>query len=117
MAEARATSLRLALSSHERGRGNRYPSPLRARVVAFAQARRGEGATWVQIAAELGLELETVRRWCLKSNDAVAAPAILPVEIVADSGAAAGLSIVSPSGVRVEGVTLAEVIAVLRAVG
>lgn len=66
------------------------------------------------IASELGLQLETVRRWCLRSDAVESATAILPVEIVDE--ARGSLSIVSPSGVRGEGAALAEVIAVLRAV-
>ncbi|HEX4353202.1 MAG TPA: hypothetical protein VHZ95_09815 [Polyangiales bacterium] len=113
MTNARATSLRRELTHHERGRGNRYPVALRDRVVGYAEARRAEGASWVVIASELGLQIETVRRWCLRDQTAEPVAAMIPVEII--DAPRATLSIVSPSGVRVEGATLAEVIAVLRA--
>jgi hypothetical protein len=82
--------------------------------VAYAQVRRAESASWARIAEELGLQYETVRRWCLDAN-AVGSRAILPVEVVAD--VKGSLAVVAPSGVRIEGVTLADAIAVLRAIG
>ena len=115
MSEAQAFSLRRALSSHEGRRGRRYPRVLRERVVAYGQVRRAEHASWALIASELGLQFETVRRWCLDANAVVASRAILPVEIVAD--VRPSLAVVAPSGVRIEGVTLADAIAVLRALG
>jgi hypothetical protein len=115
MSEAQASSLRRALSSHTGGRGRRYPRVLRERIVAYAQVRRAESASWARIAAELELQYETVRRWCLDANAVVASRAILPVEVVGDLRAS--LAVVAPSGLRIEGVTLADAIAVLRALG
>jgi hypothetical protein len=112
MSKARAVALRRELSLHERGRGRRYPHALRDRVAAFAEARRVDGASWAEIGAELGLRLETVRRWCAH-NEVPASCAILPVEIVAEARTV--LTVVAPSGLRVEGVTLAEVVALLQA--
>jgi len=116
MSEAQALSLRRALASHPRSRGRRYPRALRGRVVAYARARRDQGASWARIASELGLQFETVRRWCIGADAiVVASPTILPVEIVADSPTS--LVVVARTGVRVEGVTLADAIALLRALG
>jgi hypothetical protein len=55
------------------------------------------------------------RRWCLDANAVVASRAILPVEVVVD--VRPSLTVVSPSGVRIESITLADAIAVLRALG
>jgi hypothetical protein len=115
MSDAEASLLRRALSSHAGGRGRRYPRVLRERIVAYAQVRRSESASWARIAAELRLQLETVRRWCLDAKAVVASRAILPVEVVADERPS--LTVVAPSGVRIEGVTRADAIAVLRELG
>src|SRR5262252_2473451 len=113
MKEREVRSLRQALSLHQPARGKRYPDELRGRVVGYALSRREEGASWVTIATELGLMFETVRRWSIDPNKRSASRSMKPVEIVPDDRE--GLAIVTPSGVRAEGLTLAHVIAVLRA--
>jgi hypothetical protein len=62
------SSLRVALASHQPARGKRYSPGLKARVIEFAQSRRGEGASWEQISGDLGVALETARRWCLAAE-------------------------------------------------
>ncbi len=105
-------SLLRALSAHHPGRGKLYAPGTQARVVEFARGRRADGASWNQIAGELGMRFETVRRWCSR------APTMRAVEVVADAPRSGGsIAVVSPSGHRLEGLTLAEAIAVLRALG
>ena len=71
------------------------------------------------MANELGLRIETLRRWCV-GREPDASPSrvvkLRPVEVVAES-ATRELSVVSRSGLRVEGLTLEDVVALLRAVG
>jgi hypothetical protein len=107
--------LRRALLSHRPARGKLYAPEVQATVVEFAQGRRGEGASWKQIASELGLRFETVRRWC--SGASSPGPVLKRVEVVDEDDTASGLSIVSPSGHRLEGLRLHDAIAVLRALG
>jgi hypothetical protein len=112
-----ARRLRELLAGQERGRGKRYDRTLRERIVAFAERRRAEGRSWAAIATELGARFETVRRWCRgRRPDTRSALALRRVEVVADR-AAPPLAIVSRAGLRVEGATLDEVIAILRTVG
>jgi transposase-like protein len=110
-----ASALRTALASHEAGRGKRYPAELKARIIEFARARRSEGASWAQIAADLGVAFETVRRWCLASESR-SSRALVPVRIVHDT-AERTVSIGSPGGYRIDGLTLHEAVTVLRALG
>jgi hypothetical protein len=98
------------------GRGVRYPVAVRERVIDYARARRVEGASWAHVASELGLRFETVRRWCHAGGGVERPRAIRPVEIVVGDQRMA-LSIVTPSGIRVEGATLEDTIALLRALG
>lgn len=114
-----ARRLREHLAAQERGRGKRYDRALRERIVAFAELRRAEGRSWAATAKELGARFETVRRWCRGRRAATAttsALALRRVEVVADR-AATPLAVVSRGGLRVEGATLDEVIAILRTVG
>jgi hypothetical protein len=59
-----AASLRNAIHAHGPSRGKRYDGPLKSRIVAFVRSRREQDASFAEIAAELGLCFETVRRWC-----------------------------------------------------
>ena len=112
-----ARLLRQAIEAHDRGRGRRYSPELRARVAAFAEKRRAEGATWKAIATELGATFETVRRWGRRPpRSSRSALALRPVEVVAKP-VASSLAIVALSGLRVEGVTLDDVIVLVRALG
>lgn len=115
MTARHAASLRAALAWHEPARGKRYSPALKTRIVEYAQSRRSEGASWVEIAGDIGVGFETLRRWCM-----AAAPkpsrSMVPVRVVADR-AERTMSIVSAGGHRIEGLTLHEAVAILRALG
>lgn len=109
--------LKREISRGERGRGKRYPAELRGRVAAWAQGRREAGASWVDVAQELGLGLDTVRRWCVPKKPAVTSRSLLPVRVVESPAEPARLILVSPNGFRVEGLTLTEAASLLKALG
>ena len=121
--EEEATKLRRALRERGGARGKRFEPALKARVIEFAVQRRNEGASWMTIATELGACFETLRRWC--SATAAIAPAappsILPVKIVADTFVATvertTMKLVTPNGLRVEGASVEEIAALVRALG
>lgn len=111
MPQRPAPSLLRALSAHRPAPGKLYAVDTQAHVVEFARARRAEGASWQEIAGELGMRFDTVRRWCVR------APTMRAVEVVAEAPRTTGAAVVSPSGHRIEGLTLDEAIAVIRALG
>jgi transposase-like protein len=115
MSGRHASSLREALASHEPARGKRYEPALKARIIEFARSRREQDASWVQIADEIGIAFETLRRWCLAAGPR-SSRAMVPVQVVAEPSDHT-LSIVSASGHRIEGLTLQEAVSVLRALG
>ena len=53
------------IANHEPARGKRYEPVLKERIIEFARSRRDQGETWVQIAGEIGVAFETLRRWCM----------------------------------------------------
>ena len=118
MAKSNADKVRSAAERHVAARGKRYEPGLREQARAHAERRRRDGLSWQTIAAELGVRGETLRRWCVERT---AAAALRPVEIVApedvvpDSTVSA--IVTSSTGLRIEGLSLAEVIALVRAVG
>jgi transposase-like protein len=109
------STLRAALASHEAGRGKRYPRELKTRITEYARARRGDGASWAQIAGDLGIAFETLRRWCVVVEPK-GSRAMVPVRVIADD-ADRTVTVGSPAGYRIEGITLREAVAVLRALG
>ena len=115
MREARV--LKRELSRGERGRGKRYAVELRQRVREWALGRRRDGISWTQISEELGLGQDTVRRWCVEPRASKTSRSLLPVKVVAQATESGRLSLVSPGGFRIEGLTLAEAATLLRALG
>lgn len=116
MTKHETTALKRELAKHEKGRGKRYPAELKARIVAHAEARRSAGESYAKIADELGLAFETIRRWCIARTarpTPARSAALVPVEVIAAPRAA--VAIVSPNGFRLEGLDVAEAVAVLRA--
>jgi hypothetical protein len=86
---------------------------LRERVRRWAALRREQGQSWTAIASELGLGLDTLRRWCAVSPST----ALVAVTVIADGSSERLVSIASPMGFRIEGLSLAEASELLRALG
>jgi hypothetical protein len=100
-----------ALAAHQPARGKLYAPAIQALVVEFAQRCRSEGVSWNRIAVDLGIPFETVRRWCMR------APTMRAIEVVDEVRRSGSIAVVSPSGHRLEGLTLEESVTVLRALG
>jgi len=97
-------------------KGTRCPSKLREQVVAWAVRRHEAGASWEQIQSELGHGFDTVRRWCVATMQ-TKARSLVAVEVVGERSGQDSFSVLSPSGFRVDGLTLSEAAALLREVG
>ena len=111
------TRLKRALETIGRGRGSRYPGELKERVVAFAAGRRQSGVTWETVSEELGLGLDTVRRWCVGLAGKRRSRALVPVRVTERQDTARLVSVVSPAGFRIDGLTLPEAVVALRELG
>jgi hypothetical protein len=107
--------VRAAVAKHRPARGKRYSPELKARIVAFAASRHDEGVSWEGIATELGLSNETLRSWRMAEAPA-GSQAMVPVHVVAEREGR-GVSVVSVSGHRIEGLSLDDAVYVLRALG
>ena len=90
--------LRTVLARRESGRGRRFAPEIRRQISGVSRQLRSEGASWSGIGAALGLPTATVRRLCDGE-----APGFARVEVVDDPVAVRGLVVVTPSGIRVEG--------------
>jgi len=103
------------LASATRGeRFARVSEELRAKVVVTARRGRREGRTWRVVARALGVERKKLQRWCAEER---ATAKWVPVEIVEAPAAVAQsrLAVVLPNGVRLEGVSVGDAPALLRA--
>jgi len=106
--------LRHHLGAIPRGRGRRIPAALRARVIAWTAARRRRGAGWHELARELGVPAGTLTRWLAPRPAHASLVALRPVDVIDTEPSLRTVTIVAPSGLRIEGVTIADVIAILR---
>lgn len=69
----------------------------------------------MQISDEVGVCFETLRRWCVADGQGTTR-AMVPVHVV-DDGGGGSVAVCSPSGYRIEGLSLPEAVAALRALG
>lgn len=105
--------LRHHLSGIPRGRGRRFPAALRQRIVAWLVLRRAQGAECRELALELGMSTTTLQRWLTARREPPRHLALRPVTML-DEPAQRSLTLVGPSGLRLEGLTLADVLALLQ---
>jgi hypothetical protein len=105
--------LRRRLDAVPRGRGRHFPAPLRARVVAWVAAQRARGIGWPELARALGVPAPTLEHWTTSRPAQGHGVALRRVDVI-DEPPRRTVTVVSPSGLRIEGVTIADVIAILR---
>jgi hypothetical protein len=101
----------------ERGRTTRIPDEVREAVVAFAGEARSAGATWKQIGDRVGLSASVVQRWWRSTSRTSAWSDVVVTDDRAVGGGCAGLVLVTPSGYRIEGLSLDAVERVIARVG
>jgi hypothetical protein len=97
-----------------RRRGSCFPKELKQRASEWIVKQSALVVSVAQIAEELGLSPGTVLRW---SSELKTTRAMVPVRIVAEQRSERLVSAVSPLGFRIEGLTVAEAAALLRAFG
>lgn len=94
------------------GTGVRYGPERRRRAVAYIRARQAEGGSIVAASRDLGLRSKIAYQW-LRAEPVAAFRA---VEVAEDPDSTFGGPIlITPSGLRVEGLDLAGLAALLRA--
>ncbi|MGH7323843.1 MAG: hypothetical protein ACREJ9_04260 [Candidatus Rokuibacteriota bacterium] len=95
----------------------RYPVAFREAVAALTRAQLDEGASMNCVAGALGLPARSLARWLQQS----APPVLRPVTVRPDPAPAAapgaGLVLLTPQGLRVEGLDRDTLITMLRVLG
>ena len=102
--------LQRALARVRRRSGpRRYPAQLREQVACWVAKRRSAGEWWCDVSRALGVPVLTLRRWASRRDSAT----VVPVEV--DLPPAGTVTLVAPSGLRIEDVSVADAIAILQA--
>ena len=99
------------LAAFRKRGATRYPAKLRARITAWVIARRDRGDWWTEISRALEIPTQTLVRWCDASG--AVAGAVKMVEVI-DAPPVGAVTIVAPTGLRIEGVSIDAAIAILR---
>ncbi len=115
----RAEQFREAAAQENQGRqknGWRYSSELRALGAEYSRSQRRAGRSFREIADELGVSALTLSRWREESP----AAGFRPVQVIADPGGCnpveeKSLSVVTPGGLRIEGLSWTQVMELARA--
>ena len=102
-----------------RKRTTPYPGFLRAEAMEYFEARRAAGASTYAVAKELGLGVDTLRRWSRPRaplEAVVSTRSFAPVEVIAGSARPVeSRSVVyGPCGLRIEGLDMEEVAELIR---
>lgn len=112
MTDPELRELRRRLDSIPRGRGRRIPVELRTQVTAWVAKQRKRGDSWSELVRKIGVSMLSLQRW---SAGPARGPVMLRrVEVAEAAPAERVFTLVSPTGIRIESVTIAEVIAILR---
>ena len=108
--EAQELRRRVARLKRERP-GFRFSATLRAKITAWVAAHRERGVWWCDLSRAIGVPAATLKRWA--AARAFATPAMLPVEVI-DAPPTGTVTLVSQTGLRLEGVAIADAIAILQ---
>ena len=112
--EDRTEALRLALEKSREGQSRwRCPASLREEVMAYAreQIEQKSQPRYV-VARELGLSDSGLSRWLRPSQ--TSAGSFRAVSVIADRSGEPDLTLVTPRGYRIEGLSVASAAALLR---
>lgn len=103
--------------SRQENRGSkkrrRYSQELREEAVAYVERRKREGASVERIASELGVSSVSLSRWSRAMGNT---KSLVPVEIVANEDPSR-LSLLTPRGYRLEGLSEASAVRLLERLG
>lgn len=114
--EQQAEVLRAALAKADRsGAGSPYPEPLRRAAVNYHRQRQEQGASVRVVAAELGVSGLSLSRWSRHlahpGQGDSQHPGFRAIELVAEPARFCGPLVVhGPRGLRIEGLTVADVV-------
>lgn len=112
IADREARELRRRVARLKRRRpGFRFSPTLRRTITAWVVKQREHGAWWCDLSRAIGIPAGTLKRWAASS--ASRATTMRPVAII-DAPPLGTVTLIAPSGLRIEGVSIDAAIAILR---
>lgn len=112
MQDREARELRRRVARLRRGRpGFRFSPTLRARITTWVTQQRERGVWWCDLAREVGVPAETLKRWATARS--TPSRVLRPVEVI-DAPPMGTVTLVSSTGLRIEGVAIVDAIVILR---
>ncbi|HEV8247395.1 MAG TPA: hypothetical protein VGP93_16570 [Polyangiaceae bacterium] len=115
-----STAEQLAAEVNELGQGNHnrrmYPAELRRRIVEHVREQRATGVRLNDIARALGISSTLLHRWEAKRTPKFKR-VVLPESPPQRAGREARCSLHAPHGVRVDGLSIDDLVEVLRRLG
>ena len=110
--DVEAAQFRDAVRQENRGKSvgrRRFTEAQRSRAVEYLSRRRGEGASVATIAEELGVGKTTLERWRTRGSRVV--------RVSVAAAGSVGIALVSPSGYRVECLSVEQAFGLLSRLG
>jgi hypothetical protein len=102
-----------AIAAFRKSRDARYPAKLRSRITAWVAAQRERGEWWTEIVSAIGIPAQTLIRWC--DTRGATTTAMKAVDVI-DAPPVGTVTLVSPTGLRIEGISVDTAIAILRGI-
>ncbi len=96
----------------KQGRGQRFSKELKAAAAEYCEARRAKGATFGELEKELGIKNQTLGRWC-QHKRRQGRSKFRRVQIV-NHKPTSSLRLFGPCGIRVDGLSIAQLSELLR---
>ena len=114
----RSKQFREAAGIENRGRskaGWRYSSELKSLAIEHCRAERQAGCSWADLSAQLGVSTLTLSRWL----DAAPTTGFRPVAVIEDQeppqlSEGTGLTVTTPGGLRIEGLSWPQALEMAR---
>jgi hypothetical protein len=93
------------------------PDAVRRDVLGYVEAARAENRPWAEITETVGLSKSALTRW--RRSAKWPRQRVRPVRVVSSPAAVGGgsIAVVTPTGHRLEGLSLAEAIEAARSLG
>jgi transposase-like protein len=109
-----ANKLRVDIVRCGTSHGRRYPAGLREQILAFIDHAKSAGMAVSESCRRLGISSKQLSNWraAIRAGET---QALVPVQIAEQRDPRGSLAVVAPSGFRVEGASLAQVIELMRA--
>ncbi len=96
------------------GRPEAWNEPLPDEVCRYTVRRRKAGAAWALIARETGLDVRKLQRWNTRARRTASVPVLRPIEVLPEPEPSVVLTLIAPSGARIEGLGVQEAAQLLR---